>query len=117
MTFKAGLLDGRRIAWTGGGGVAILAQLRRLGAWVDSIGEQVLLDEPFADCCARAGSWPLTSVTAINSQTATNSATVLATTRRRINRTRAIRACLAVGVEAILQCRIRRVRSSRMRER
>ena len=77
----------------------------------------VVLDEPFADCCARAGSWPLTSVTAINSQTATNSATVLATTRRRINRTRAIRACLAVGVEAILQCRIRRVRSSRMRER
>jgi len=48
VTFKAGLLDGRRIAWTGGGGVAILAQLRRLGAWVDSIGEQVLLDEDAA---------------------------------------------------------------------
>ena len=30
MTFKAGLLDGRRIAWAGGGGVAILAQLGAL---------------------------------------------------------------------------------------
>lgn len=39
MMFRADLLDGRRIAFAGGDGVAILAQLRALGARVDSIGD------------------------------------------------------------------------------
>jgi NAD(P)-dependent dehydrogenase (short-subunit alcohol dehydrogenase family) len=42
------LLGGRRVAIAGGGGVAILEQLAVLGAWVDSIGEQVALDEDAA---------------------------------------------------------------------
>jgi hypothetical protein len=48
VRFRADLLDDRRIAWAGGDGVAILAQLRLLGAWVESIDEQVLLDEDAA---------------------------------------------------------------------
>lgn len=48
MTFRAGLLDGRRVVWAGGGGEAILAQLRQLGAWVDSIADEVLLGEDAA---------------------------------------------------------------------
>ncbi|MGI8505652.1 MAG: hypothetical protein ACR2MK_02405 [Solirubrobacteraceae bacterium] len=39
MTFRDDLLDDCRAAFAGGGGVAILAQLARLGAWVDSIGD------------------------------------------------------------------------------
>ena len=43
-------------------------------------------------CRARAGSCPVTIITVISSQVATNSASAPATTRRRIMRTRAIRA-------------------------
>jgi len=43
--FRDGLLDGRRVAIAGGGGVAILEQLAALGATVDSIGDAVVFDE------------------------------------------------------------------------
>ena len=43
---------------------------------------------------ASAGSWPVISTPAISTQVAMNSATVAATTRWRIKRTRARRACL-----------------------
>jgi len=64
-------------------------------------------------CRARAGSCPVTSSSVISSHVATNSATALATTRRRIIRTRARRACLSeaprslgVGVDvmSVLGC-------------
>jgi NAD(P)-dependent dehydrogenase (short-subunit alcohol dehydrogenase family) len=48
VTFTDDLLDGRRVAMAGGGGVAILEQLRELGAWVDSIADAVVLDEDAA---------------------------------------------------------------------
>lgn len=43
--FRDDLLSGRRIAFAGGGGVAILAQLRVNGAWVDSAGDGELPGE------------------------------------------------------------------------
>ncbi len=49
--FRDDLLSGRRIAFAGGGGVAILAQLRALGAWVGSVGDLGLPDE------AQASTW------------------------------------------------------------
>jgi NAD(P)-dependent dehydrogenase (short-subunit alcohol dehydrogenase family) len=58
VTFAAGLLDGRRVAFAGGGGVAILAALRGLGAWVDSIGDEVVVDEDAAAAWV-AGRLPL----------------------------------------------------------
>jgi hypothetical protein len=54
VTFRAvamlrdDLLGGRRVAIAGGGGVAILEQLAALGAWVDSIGDALVLDEDAA---------------------------------------------------------------------
>jgi hypothetical protein len=35
--FRDDLLNGRRVAFAGGGGVAILAELARLGAWVETL--------------------------------------------------------------------------------
>jgi NAD(P)-dependent dehydrogenase (short-subunit alcohol dehydrogenase family) len=35
--FRDDLLNGRRVAFAGGGGVAILAELGRLGAWVETL--------------------------------------------------------------------------------
>ncbi len=49
--FRDDLLSGRRIASAGGGGVAILAQLRALGAWVDSAGDVAWPD------AAQASAW------------------------------------------------------------
>jgi NAD(P)-dependent dehydrogenase (short-subunit alcohol dehydrogenase family) len=43
VTFRAGLLDGRRLAVGGGDGDAIPVALRGLGAWVDSLSDQVVL--------------------------------------------------------------------------
>jgi NAD(P)-dependent dehydrogenase (short-subunit alcohol dehydrogenase family) len=45
VTFRAGLLDGRRIVVGGGDGDAIPAGLRGLGAWADSLSDQVVLDD------------------------------------------------------------------------
>lgn len=43
MTFREDLLHGCRIAFAGGDGAAIVAELRRLGAWVDSLGDPATL--------------------------------------------------------------------------
>lgn len=45
MTFREDLLDGCRIAFAGGDGAAIVAELRRLGAWVDSLGKPATLHD------------------------------------------------------------------------
>jgi hypothetical protein len=59
---------------------------------------------------ASAGSWPVTRVTVISSQVAMNRATAAATTRRRIIRTRARRACLILVASAgVMLDRMRRL--------
>ncbi|MGA2010029.1 MAG: hypothetical protein ABSH51_05780 [Solirubrobacteraceae bacterium] len=60
MTFRDDLLVGRRVAIAGGGGVAILEQLRSLGAWVDHLAGDVLSDEDAAAAWARERA-PLTA--------------------------------------------------------
>jgi NAD(P)-dependent dehydrogenase (short-subunit alcohol dehydrogenase family) len=48
LTFREDLLGGRRVAIAGGDGVTILEQLVALGATVDSIPDDVVLDEDVA---------------------------------------------------------------------
>jgi hypothetical protein len=88
---------------------------------LDVAAVEVVPLDVLADCRASAGSCPLTSVTAISSHRATNSATEPVTTRRRIIRTRAWRAALSEAprgeglfVDAIVGDRLARVRSSRV---
>ena len=45
MSFRDQLLDGRRVALAGAEGGAIIKQLARLGAWVESIGEAAVAGE------------------------------------------------------------------------
>lgn len=45
MIFRAGLLDGRRLAVAGGEGAAFSATLRDLGAWVGVLPDEVVLDD------------------------------------------------------------------------
>jgi hypothetical protein len=45
MTFRAALLNGRRVAMAGFDGTVVPDRLAQLGAWVDSVGQAVLLDE------------------------------------------------------------------------
>ena len=53
MTFREQLLDGRRVAAAGELADEITAELRRLGAWVDSIPDQVAGDEDGAAAWVR----------------------------------------------------------------
>jgi hypothetical protein len=71
----------------------------------------------FAVWRARAGSWPVTSTAVINSQVAMNSATRPAITRRRITRTRALRASrIAVASPWVMDVIVLQGRSSRVRD-
>jgi hypothetical protein len=64
---------------------------------------------------ASTGSWPLASVTVINSQTATNSAAAPPTTRLRSSRTRAARATLIFVARSSMMYRLPGSGSKRMR--
>jgi hypothetical protein len=67
---------------------------------------------------ASAGSWPVTSITAISSHVATNSATAAVTTRRRIIRTRTYRAFrIAMAWACVMDGIMSAVRSSPVRTR
>jgi hypothetical protein len=65
---------------------------------------------------ASAGSWPVTSISVISSQTATNRATAPAITRRRMVLTRALRFCLiAIASAGLMGQRMRPLRRKRVR--
>jgi hypothetical protein len=65
---------------------------------------------------ASAGSWPVTSISVISSQVATNRATAPAITRLRMVRTRALRACLiAIASAGLMGQRMRPLRSKHVR--
>lgn len=61
MTFRDQLLDGRRVAMAGEGGAPIVAKLVSLGAGVESMPEQLVLDEEAAAAWAR-GRAPLSAL-------------------------------------------------------
>ena len=48
MTFRDGLLNGRRVAFAGEARIAIVDQLRGLGAWVESVPDAAAADEQAA---------------------------------------------------------------------
>lgn len=45
MTLRAGLLDGRRLVVAGADGTAFAAALRELGAWVELLSDEVVVDD------------------------------------------------------------------------
>jgi NAD(P)-dependent dehydrogenase (short-subunit alcohol dehydrogenase family) len=62
VTFRDQLLDGRRFATAGEGGGAIVAKLVSLGAGVEAMPEQLLLDEEAAAAWARERGAPLSAL-------------------------------------------------------